>query len=216
MPRQNRVNPYGELIATPAYGHFMGNRGVLHNSSGELTAKRWTHQHWIICLTEFKNRKRPLMAPGCYTELFFLDEAAALSAGHRPCAECRREDFNLYKIAWIKGNPEHCPEGKLQVAGIDKVVHAERVTKSREKVIYSAQLADLPDGSFVVLPEEPGKAYLLWQKQLYLWSPDGYGQCQSIDPQLSVSVLTPRSTVNALSAGYVPIVHTSAGSEEYS
>ena len=130
MPRQNRVNPFGELISTSAKGLFMGNRGVLHDNQRRLTDKRWTHQHWIICLTEFKDRKRPLMSPGCYTELFFIDESTALAAGHRPCAECRRKAYNHFKQAWIKGNSHLGLPDKIGVDLIDKPY-----IKSAQKVL---------------------------------------------------------------------------------
>lgn len=136
MPRQNRVNPFGELIATSSHGLFMGNRGVLHNDQGQLTEKRWTHNHWIICLTKFKDRKRPLMSPGCYTELFFTDEATALAAGHRPCAECRRKAYNHFKQAWIKGNSFLNLPDKVDVDFIDKVLHEERVKSDSKSGAY--------------------------------------------------------------------------------
>ena len=206
MPKQNRVNPFGELIATPARGKFMGNRGVLHDGHGQLTTKRWTHNHWIICLTEFKGEKRPLMSPGCYTELFFLDEATALAAGHRPCAECRREDFNRYKRAWIDGNLIEGLDGFVGVGTIDQVLHRERVNRDREKVCYSAALGDLPDGVVVALPDTPELASLIWKEQLWAWAPGGYGSPIKYDRATVVNVLTPESTVKAISAGYLPQV----------
>ncbi|HTJ10817.1 MAG TPA: hypothetical protein VL547_02270, partial [Dinghuibacter sp.] len=97
---QNRVDPYGNIIFTPARGAWMGNRGLLHDAQQHIR-RPFRLKAWIICVLQFKGRHRPVMAPGQYTELFFLDEATALSAGHRPCAECRREDFNRFKAAWI-------------------------------------------------------------------------------------------------------------------
>lgn len=206
MPRQNRVNPFGELIVTPARGKFMGNRGVLHDEHGQLSTKRWTHNHWIICLTEFKGEKRPLMSPGCYTELFFLDEATALAAGHRPCAECRRDDFNRFKQAWVDGNLVLGLQGFVGVNTVDHVLHRERVTSDREKVTYEDRLGDLPDGVFVVMPDTPGVPLLVWENQLWEWSPEGYLKGTGYDPEVTVSVLTPASTVKAIKAGYVPQV----------
>ena len=201
MPRQNRVNPFGELIATNARGLFMGNRGVLHDKHGELTSKRWTHQHWIICLPEYKNRKRSLMAPGCYTELFFMDEAVAMAAGHRPCAECRRERFNQFKAAWIKGNPEHIPNGKVSVNDIDKILHRERVDRSKSKVTYQAGLFELPSGAFFSVTDN---SYLWWDGRAYLWQPEGYQGSLTFPQSELVTVLTPRSLVNAIISGYIP------------
>src|SRR5580658_4307221 len=95
MPKQNRVNPFGEIIATPERGTFMGNRGVLHDDQGRIRRK-WQGKRWIVCVLEFRGRKRKMMTPSRYTELFFLDEATALAAGHRPCAECRRDRSTLF------------------------------------------------------------------------------------------------------------------------
>lgn len=206
MPRQNRVTPFGELIATSARGMFMGNRGILHDSDGQLTDKRWTHPHWIICQLEFKGRKRPLMSPGCYTELFFADEAVALAAGHRPCAECRREAFDRFKLAWIEGNPQFGFTTKTPIAEIDRILHSERVTRRRQKVTYEAQLGDLPEGTFFSLPELPGSSILVWEGASWAWAPEGYLPMQNLNPGTRVNVLTPKSTVNALRTEYKPVV----------
>ena len=209
MPRQNRVNPFGELIATSARGRFMGNRGVLHDDAGRLTAKRWSHNHWITCLLKFgdsEEKPRPLMAPGCYTELFFLDEATSLAAGHRPCAECRRDDFNRFKRAWIDGNLIVGLDGFVGVNTLDQVLHRERVTRDRRKVTYKAKLGELPDGVLVAFADNPGDAYLFWGGQVLRWSPEGYGKGVEADRSISVLVLTPASTVNAIQSGYRPQV----------
>jgi hypothetical protein len=206
MPRQNRVNPFGELITTDAKGLFMGNRGVLHDNQGQLTAKRWTHPHWIICLTEFKDRKRPLMSPGCYTELFFTDEATALAAGHRPCAECRRKAFNHFKQVWIKGNGHLNLPDNVGVDFIDNILQGERVQSDSESVADVETLDSLPQGTYVSLPKGPGKASLLWYGALWQWTPKGYIEGPKVTPTTKVIVLTPASTVNALRAGYQPVV----------
>src|ERR1700732_822885 len=104
MARQNRVTPAGDVIATPERGTFLGNRGVLHDDQGRIK-RAWQLKRWIVCVLEFKGRRRAVMTPGRYTELFFLDEATALAAGHRPCAECRRERFNAFREAWLRGDP---------------------------------------------------------------------------------------------------------------
>jgi hypothetical protein len=206
MPRQNRVNPFGELISTVEHGVFMGNRGVLHDDHGQLTQKRWTHPHWIICLTQFKERKRPLMSPGCYTELFFFDEATALAAGHRPCAECRRADFKRFKAAWIQGNAHLGFTATTNIGEIDRVMQRERVAASREKVTYEDEFGNLPDGVFFTLQSQPNVAYLRWGGSLWRWSPAGYEKAEQLSPKIAVNVLTPASTVNAVRAGYVPLV----------
>ena len=188
MPLQNRVTPFGEIITSDAHGAFMGNRGgVLHNDKQELTDRRWKNNRWIICLLEFKGRERHIMQPGCYTELFFVDEATALAAGHRPCAECRRENFNRFNAAWVEGNPQYGFTEKTRIGEID-------------------QLGNLPDGTFVTLPGQPEDACLIWKGELKPWSQAGYAggpQCLS---DLTVKVLTPVSSVNALCSGYFPQV----------
>ncbi len=104
MPRQNRVTPFGEIIATSERGTFMGNRGILHDPDGRVRRK-WVLKNWLVCVLEFRGRKRTVMTPNRYTELFFLDEATALAAGHRPCAECRHARFIDFCIAWKAGAP---------------------------------------------------------------------------------------------------------------
>ena len=114
MTLQNRVTPFGEIIATPERGAYMGNRGgrIHHNDRQELQTRRWASRQWITCLLEFKGRHRMVMQPNRYTELFFLDEVTAFAAGHRPCAECRRDDFSRFMTAWAIGNPEYVPDGR--------------------------------------------------------------------------------------------------------
>lgn len=214
MPHQNRVTPFGDLIATPARGTFMGNRGILHDSEGNLTSKRWTHPHWVTCLLDFKGSKRELFTPGNYTELFFRDEATALAAGHRPCAACRRDDFRRFVAAWHKGNshlglPENAPIGE-----IDRILHRERVTCSREKVTFEAVIDDLPDGVYVTRPEAPQTACLIWRGDLHPWHSQGGGGDVPV-PFLrgqKVTVLTPSSIVRAIAAGYQP--HVRLGQSE--
>lgn len=129
MPLQNRVTPMAEIIACEARGTFMGNRGgPLHDETKRLTRKRWVNKHWIACVLEFRGRHREVMAPRRYTELFFLDEASAFAAGHRPCFECRRQDFNRYAELWgaIRGR-----DARGYVAEMDDLMHAERLKPDR-------------------------------------------------------------------------------------
>lgn len=209
MPRQNRVNPFGDLIATVSYGTFMGNRGVLHDKNGNLTRKRWTHTHWIACVLEFKDSKekpRSTMSPGYYTELFFLDEATALAAGHRPCALCRREAFNRFKEAWINGNAHLDLPKFVGVAEIDRILQRERATDDGGKVTFEAVLKDLPNGTMVILPNETNTPGLVWKERIYPWSFDGYREPVKFQLTDKVQVLTPASTVNALKFGFIPEV----------
>lgn len=202
MPRQNRITPFGEIIATPARGTFMGNRGILHDEEQHIR-RRYSGQAWIICRLEFKGRQRKLMQPGHYTELFFLDEATALAAGHRPCASCRREAFNTFMKAWAAANWDEERDGKLLAKEMDRRIHSERVRRGGKKVTYEADIASLPEGAFIAQGKQ---ALLLWDGRLWPWSPDGYGQPEPRPSGGQVTVLTPRSTVGALEAGYVPAV----------
>lgn len=205
MPRQNRVTPFNEVVACPERGLFTGNRGVLHDADGKLTGRQWTTKRWIICVLVFKGRRRPLMQPGRYTELFFLDEATALAAGHRPCRECRRADHDHFKQCWLKGNPGRVSGANPRIDAIDDAIHEDRIEAgTRRKKTYQADIANLPDGTFIVLDD---KAYLVWGDELCEWSPGGYvNPIRRLTSGLVV-VLTPRSIVNALAAGYVPVIH---------
>jgi len=198
MPLQNRVDPFGVLFRTPARGTMLGNRGgALHNIHREIV-RSYTCPRWLICLLEFKGRRRSVMSPGRYTELFFLDEAVALSAGHRPCAECRRERFNAFRRAW--GEMLLAPE-------LDAVLHRARIDHKGAKVIYQDKLAVLPDGCFVAIEDA---AHLVWGDALRLWTSEGYTRriARTAGPAL-VTVLTPEPTVRCLRNGYHPQLHES-------
>ncbi len=197
---QNRVDPGGNIIRTPARGAWIGNRGVLHNEQQEIL-RPFRLKAWITCVLEFKGRRRPIMAPNRWTELFFLDEATAFSAGHRPCFECRREDAVRFKRHWISGNPSYGFDQRTSIHEIDKIIHAERISRSGEKVTYEAFLADLPMGSFVA---HEGKPHLLRDGLLVTWSPFGYGPGIPLPKHARALVLTPRSVVNAFKSGYLP------------
>ncbi|MBO9565609.1 MAG: hypothetical protein J7621_22735 [Niastella sp.] len=196
---QNRVDPLGNLIRASARGAWMGNRGVLHNEQQEIV-RPFKLQAWIICKLEFKGRKRPIMKPNHWTELFFLDEATAFAAGHRPCFECRREAATHFKSSWIKGNPLYKFNMKTPIGEIDKILHKERRDGRGEKRTFKSNAANLPDGTFVTVDKMP---YLLKEKQLFLWTPSGYKQHMAITAA-TLTVLTPRSVVEAFRAGYKP------------
>ncbi len=199
-PLQNRVTPENRIIATPARGTCMGNRGILHNDHQKLGAARWRHRAWIICRLAFRNRHRAVMTPHRYTELFFLDEAVALAAGHRPCAECRRAAFNTFRDAF--------PGGPMAAPDMDRILHAHRVVPgTRRQNQHSADIADLPDGAFI---HHGGDACLIRGAELYPYHPGGYGPALARPARGAVRVLTPRSTVEALKSGYRPDLHHSA------
>jgi hypothetical protein len=185
----------------------MGNRGILHNAEKQIIAA-WRLRRWIACTLEFKGRRREVFAPHRYTELFFLDEATSLAAGHRPCAECRRQRFKEFCDAWAAGNADLVTSQPLKAVTIDRVLHAERVREDGGKKTYPAVVSTLPAGSIV---EHEGRASLLWAGSLLPWTFAGYGPAARLLPSTEVTVLTPKSIVQAIRAGFAPDVHESAG-----
>jgi hypothetical protein len=201
MPLQNRVTPFGEIVAVPDRGAWTGNRGgCFHTPDRRLKRRPWAGPRWLVCVLEFRGRHREVMSPGLYTELFFLDEATALAAGHRPCRECRRDDHERFKTAW----------GAATAVELDDVLHRERLTAAGAKRTFDAQLSDLPDGVFVTRKGEPTAALLVSAGRLWRWSPAGYADAGRRGRE-TVTVLTPPSTVRALAAGYAPQRHPTAG-----
>jgi hypothetical protein len=206
MPFQNRVDPWGRLHAVAARGTLLGNRGILHNGHKEIVAQ-WKTKAWITCRLVWRGRQRTIMTPGSYTELFFLDEATAFSAGHRPCAECRRERFREFKLLWRAANSEMIASPEPSVAEIDKILHAERTLRGGKKVTYEAELGTLPDGTLI---EVGSAAYLIWAKRLLQWSFAGYAEINESPPlQRNARVLTPASIVRMFRDGFRPEAHES-------
>jgi hypothetical protein len=204
MPRQNRVDPRGRLITDPARGSWMGNRGVLHDRHGEIR-RNHALERWIICELEFKGRRRSPMTPGQYTELFFYDEATALAAGHRPCAECRRARYTAFRAAWTAGNPGASTSGRLSAPELDRRLHRDRIAGDGSQATFTAPCGKLPDGTFVTRgPEPDAPPELLRAGELWAWQPSGYATNAPAEEAEMVRVLTPRSTVNAIAAGYRP------------
>jgi hypothetical protein len=201
MPRQNRVQPDGQIIISSARGTLMGNRGCLHNDQGKIV-RQHQRKAWITCLLEFKGRKRALMSPGQYTELFFLDEATALAAGHRPCNECRPANFIAFKAAWLKANLPG--QEKLSALDLDAALHRER-TSCNSLVITDIQ--NMPTGTMV--QDSQGVFYLVRSTKLLQWSPDGYRTPVS-DPEAPFRLVTPPSLLKTLQAGYEPQLHPTA------
>jgi len=206
MALQNRVTPYGEIIADPARGLFLGNRGCLCDEAGRLARRRWRLKAWITCRLSYKGWWRPVMRPRVWTELFFLDEATALAAGHRPCALCRRQDYNRYRFAWAEAEKLSAPPLAVEM---DARLHRDRARRDRSKVTYQDNLKVLPDGCMVALSEDAKRPALINNGRLLYWSPGGYNTGPKISDRRA-AVLTPRPTVAVLAAGYRPVVHGSA------
>jgi hypothetical protein len=203
MPLQNRVTPAGEIIATAHRGLFTGNRGIIHDpSTRTLLNKRWSSLAWLTCVCELRGRRRDVMATRSWTELFFLDEATALAAGHRPCFYCRRDDANRFRAAWQQGNGVR----DARAAQIDAVLHHERLDRGRKRLHpVPAPVAQLPDG---VMLQAGTESFLILHGSALTWSPAGYGALRAIPGE--AMLLTPPSTLRALIAGYRPVLHPSA------
>jgi hypothetical protein len=199
MPLQNRVSPFGELIATPARGTLMGNRGGrFHTDDKELATRRWASHQWICCLLDFNGRQRDVWGR-YYTELFFLDEVTAFAAGHRPCFECRRKDAEEF-ARLFHGNHE-----RATARAMDEALHAERLA-GRNKRIHRRNIDALPDGAMIVLEGEP---YAVRDRRLLHWTPAGYSGAKRLLSNVSIDVLTPPSILHVLKAGYLPLWHDS-------
>jgi len=198
-PLQNRVTPLGELIAAPGRGLVYGNRGCLHDETGRIR-RCYSGRRWIACRLEFRGRRRsPLMRPGHFTELFFLDEATAFAAGHRPSALCRREDYVRLVAIWRDLHPE-----EVNAAAIDARLQRERVAPAtRTQVHRDASIDELPDGSFVLQWGEP---HLVLGEALLRWSADGYSTPVPRPAAGTVRLITPPSLVAVLRAGWRPLV----------
>lgn len=203
MPLQNRVSPFGELLAAPARGTLMGNRGGrFHTDAKTLTARRWASRQWICCVLDFKGRQRDVWGR-FYTELFFLDEPTALAAGHRPCFECRRKDAQIFAEHWRAAHRLRRPPYACEM---DEVLHRERL-RGRAKRLRRRNVDGLPDGAFVALD---GDAYAVRGKRILHWTPQGYDAAKSRPRGSTVEVLTPPAVLAVLSAGYEPRWHPSA------
>ncbi|NIJ33787.1 hypothetical protein [Sphingomonas oligoaromativorans] len=202
MPLQNRVTPFGEIVAIAQRGLFTGNRGILHDpATRTLLKRRWASKAWLVCSCTYRSRRRSVMGGRSWTELFFLDEAIALAAGHRPCFLCRREAAERFRNAWATARSEPRP----LAAAMDSILHQERIADGRKRVHrIMASLDALPDGSVVAVGE---CAYTLRAGHAYRWTPEGYADPRRLDR--ADGLLTPPSTLGALAAGYRPMLHPS-------
>jgi hypothetical protein len=202
MPLQNRVNPFGDIVAIPQRGMFTGNRGIIHDPQTKtLTNKRWTSKAWLICSCQYKGRRRNVMGQRSWTELFFLDEAVALAAGHRPCFLCRRDAAEAFRSAWATAKGHTKPSA----GEIDAMLHEERLEGGRKRRHdVPGDIADLPNGTVVCIADE---AFTVVERKVFRWTEAGY------DPPRTIfradSLITPPSSVMALRAGYRAVLHPS-------
>jgi hypothetical protein len=199
-PLQNRVTPFGDVVAIPQRGLFTGNRGIIHDPRTKtLLRRRWTTKAWLICVLDYKGRRREVMGGRSWTELFFLDEAVALAVGHRPCFFCRRRDAETFRAAWGRASG-----GKAPLAPeIDAMLHAERLDRRGKRLhAIPMPIGALPDGAVIAAA---GEAYTLARGRAFRWTVQGY-EAASKMPQAD-GLLTPPSTMRAMLAGYRPVLH---------
>lgn len=206
MPRQNRVDPFGNLITTTPRGTLMGNRGCLHDDQG-IIRKAFARKAWVTCRLEWKGIRRAVFAPGRYSELFFLDEATAFAAGHRPCNDCRSDDYKAFNLAFSKAFASGI---KVKAEAMDQQIHSDRMGHNNSKRTFTAELSDMPDGVIVLLEGEPNSPRMLWKGQLFCWTFEGYSNPMPLNEIGMVEVLTPASICAVLTAGYPVKVHHSA------
>lgn len=195
----------GKFGCYKARGEFLGNRGILHDDDKNIV-KPWAHKNWVTCELSFKGIKRELFGPGSYTELFFLDEATAFSAGHRPCAHCRRQRYKEFKKFWCDaiGQPD---AASISSQEIDGRLHSERANRNREKILFNEKFSDVPEGALIALEAE---AYLVRGGHLHKWSHHGYAATQQLLPSNQVvQVITPKTIVHMYKLGFKPLVHSS-------
>ena len=200
MPLQNRVTPFGEIVAIGQRGLLMGNRGIIHDpATRTLLARRWTNKAWVICRCDFRGVRRHVMGRRSWTELFFFDEAIALAAGHRPCYFCRREAALAFARAWMRAQGI----ASVSASDIDSRLHLQRLQDGRKRV-HPLRIAPghLPDGAAIVLS---GEAYVMVRGLAFRWSACGYDQPQRL--KRADGLLTPPSIVSALRAGYACVLH---------
>ena len=203
MPLQNRVTPFGEIMAAPQRGSFTGNRGIVQDPTTKtLLGRHWTTKAWITCRHDYKDIRRAVMATRSWTELFFLDAATALAAGHRPCFLCRRDAAKAFQMAWAAGNGGMVPTA-LQM---DTVLHRERLQHRKKRIHALGHAIDeLPDGAMVARGDQ---AFVIAKGRPLLWTPGGY--LTICEPFHADGMLTPPATLAALQSGYRATLHPSA------
>lgn len=203
MPERNRVTPFGDIIATPTRGAWTGNRGQLHR--GHEIVRNHAGDLWITCELQFRGRWHEQWQPGRYTYLYFFDEAVSLAAGHRPCAECRRESYNAYRAAWAEGLGVALPPAKE----MNRQLHAERIVRgTHRRRLHRMPWADLPAGTFVSVGDAP---WLVLADELVEWTTSGYERHTDRPRRGDATVITPPSSVAVIGSGYpVQIDHSAA------
>ena len=206
MPLQNRVTPFGDILAIAQRGLFTGNRGIIHDpATRTLLSRRWTSKAWIVCSCDYKETRRTVMGGRSWTELFFLDEAVALAAGHRPCFFCRRQAALRFRACWAEGRNEAPP----RAGAMDAVLHRQRLDGARKRLHpVPAPLPMLPDGAVVALGQD---AFTLHAGRAWRWTEEGYAAPCRLEK--ADWLVTPPATLQVLQAGYWPALHPSIARE---
>jgi hypothetical protein len=195
-------------MAGASQGTQISDADFIAGSSSSFVKRQWQRSAWVTCELECNGRRRDVFGANTYSELFFLDEATALSAGHRPCATCRRARYDEFKSKWLVANGTRVSLPNSSIGEIDKILHSERADRSGAKATFEASLSSLPLGAFV---EVNGEALLVWHQGLTKWSFWGYSDVKRVlDQSTRVRVLTPDSVVRTLATGFRPTVHPSA------
>ncbi len=207
MPLQNRVDPLGQIFSSESRGTWTGNRGVIHKD--KKIVAHYKVKYWITCSLKYKNYQRTVMTDRRWTELFFLDEATAFSAGHRPCSFCRHPYYALFKKYWLQANGIKYHLADESIKSIDSVLHQDRLLPSGEKRTFMALLSELPDGVMVQF-DDNDEIYLYHSRYLLLWNAFGYLSIKSADAAVFTHVLTPKTMVEVLRLGYIVDIHESA------
>jgi hypothetical protein len=201
-PACNRVTPTGDIEAIALRGAWTGNRGILH--CGNEIVRFHASDLWITCELEFRGRWHEQWQPHHYTFLYFHDEAVSFAAGHRPCAECRRDSYNAYRAAWAERLGVDVPSAKL----MNRQLHGERIVRgTHRRRLHRLRWADLPDGAFVLLGTSPT---IVIGDQLTEWTREGYRGLRARPIRGTADVITPPSTIAALRAGYPVQIDASA------
>ncbi len=211
MPRRNRVDPWGDLHAVPSRGLFTGNRGCLVDDAGGLV-RHHNGSLWIICRTEYRGWKHPLAAARTWTPLFFLDDAVALAAGHRPCGLCRRADYlafrNAVSTAVAAGRTVLAPELNRGLAA-ERHRRGRGLVRARDRILWAGALDVLPAGTVIIDPATHAP-HLVTGSHLQPFGFDGWGPPSDRPRDIEVKVLTPPMSVAALINGFVPRLHPTA------
>lgn len=208
-PRRNRVDPWGDLHAVAARGLFTGNRGCVVDDH-EQVVRHHAGDLWITCVTTFRGWRWPLARPRRWTPLFFLDDAVALAAGHRPCATCRRADYLAYRDAVSRAL--QAPRALL-ADELNERLKTERLRAGRgllragDRMLWWAPYADLPDGAVIV--NDDGHCALVNDGSLLRFSFDGWTARRPKPQHGLASILTPPTSMLALTWGYQPVLHKS-------